>query len=458
MRHTQHSAARNFPLCRAVTFNHLVEVLPPSLIADALAQTGVAPARVRRLDLLCTYFLVIAMHLFGRMRLGEVLATLCHTARLARPGYEPVAGDAAITYRRQQLGVRPLVALCRQLCRPLATPTTPGAFLGPWRLMAIDGTVFDVPDTAQNRRVFGGPSNQHGHSAYPQLRAVALVECGTHAIVDVGCWPYRTSEYTGLTRLLRSVTPDMLILLDRGLHSAAWIAACRARGAHVLARLPSNVRVRKLRRLPDGSWLAELPPQDRGGQRQRAPLPVRYIEYTSDDPQAAGTVYRLITTLLDHDAYPAPQLAALYHERWEVETTFDELKTHLDLADHPFRSKTPLGVVQEFYGLVLAHYVVRGLMHASAVEGQVDPDRLSFVRAVRVLERYLPDCQRAAPEDLPRLAARIRAEMRERLLPPRQQRTNPRVVKRRGSTFPTKPHATTPARLRRPIPELIRLI
>ena len=273
MPHTAHSAARNVPLCRAVTLNHLVEVLPQSLIIDVLAQTGVQPERVRRLDLICTYQLVIAMHLAHRTRLGDVLETLSHTARLARPGHETVAGDAAITYRRQQLGVRPLRTLFRQFCRPVATPDTPGAFLGPWRLMAIDGTTFDLPDTRRNRQAFGGPRNQHGDSAYPQLQAVVLVECGTHAIVDAGCWPYRTSEHTGLTRMLRSLKPDMLVLLDRGLHSANWIAQCRATGAHVLARLPVTIQVRKIRRLPDGSWLAELPPPRPGRPAPARPPP-----------------------------------------------------------------------------------------------------------------------------------------------------------------------------------------
>lgn len=454
---TLHSAARNLPLCRAVTVNHLVEVLPPSVITDTLAHTGVAPARIRRLDLVCTYFLVIVMHLAPRVRLSEVLETLCHTARLARPRHEPVAGDAAITNRRRQLGIRPLVALVRQLCRPLATPATVGAYLGTLRLMTVDGTVFDVPDTPPNRRTFGGPQNQYGAGAYPQLRAVALIECGTHAIVDAGCWPYRVSEHTGLWRMLRSVTPDMLILLDRGLYSADWLLACRARGAQVLARLACSIRVRKLRRLSDGSWLAEMLPQDRGGQRHRTPLRVRYLEYTLDDPQAEGTVYRLVTTVLDAEAYPAQTLAVCYHERWEAETTFDELKNHLDLAHHPFRSRTPWGVVQEFYGLLLAHYVVRSLIHASAVEGQIDPDRISFVRAVRVLQRYLPDCQRASGEELRHLAALIRLDIRARLLPPRCDRANPRVVKRRASHFPTKKYVARPGRVRRPFTELIRL-
>lgn len=459
MSRTQHSVARNLPLCHGVTLNHLAEVLPQSCILDALEQEHCFPTRIKRLDLACTFLLVIAMHLFTRKRLGDVLRDLLHTLRLRweLSGAKPVAGDSAIWNRRQQLGVRPVVTLFRQLAKPLATPTTRGAFLGAYRLAALDGTTFALPNTRENVRAFGGPANQHGPTAWPQLRAVFLIECGTHAVLDAGCWPYATSEYPCARRLLRSLTPDMLVLYDRGLHSYELCRLFQQRGAHFLGRIPVNVRITRLQRLPDGSWLADLPAPARGDQRHQPPLRVRLIEYTLDDPEADGEVYRLITDVLDYATDPADTLACTYHERWEAENTIDELKTHLDVEQRPFRSQRPLGVVQEFYGLLLAHYVVRALMHASAVEGDLDPDRLSFVHAVRVLQRYLPDCQRATAVELPRLAAWIRHELRENLLPPRRDRCNPRAVKQRRTRFPPKkPEAR--GRYRRPIYEILHLI
>lgn len=460
MARTQHSAAPHAPLCRAVSLPHLAAALPPSAIQDVLAREGLVTQRVQRLDLDCTTLLIIAMHLDTRQRLGEVLRDLCHTVRIAdEPDVAlPVAGDAAIWYRRQQVGIRPLASLFHDLARPLATPQTRGAFLGDYRLVALDGTTFNLADTVENRRAFGGPKNQHGDTALPQLRAMLLAECGTHAVVDAGCWPYATSEHPCARRLVRSITDDMLVLYDRGLHSFELLTLVQARGAHFLGRLPAAVQPTRIAHLPDGSWLADLTPPDQGGPlRHLPPLRVRLIEYTIDDPEAEPGGYRLITDVLDHTLYPAFTLALTYHERWEVENLIDEVKTHMDLEHHPFRSKRPLGVRQEFYGLLIAHFVVRGLMHASAVEADLDPDRLSFVHALRVLDRYLPDCQRASDAELPRLATWIRYELRECLLPPRRHRCNPRAVKQRRSRFAPK-RANARGRLRRPIYEILTLI
>ena len=432
-------------------------MLPPTTVTDVLARERVVTPRVRRLDLVCTLLLLIAMHLEPRMRLRDVLRTLLHTARLQQEVPDPVPGDSAICYRRQQLGGRPLVALYHQVAQPLATPRTPGAFLGAYRLVTLDGTTFALPDTPALRRTYGSSANQHGAGSYPHLRAVLLVECGTHAILDAGCWPYAVGEPTGAHRLVRSLTPDMLVLLDCGLHSYDLLTAIQAQGAHVLGRIASNRTVQKQTVLPDGSWLVDLWPPDQGGSRHLPPLRLRLIEYTIDDPQADGQVYRVLTTLLDADAYPAHTLAVTYHERWEGESTLDEVKTHLDLPQQPFRSQTPLGVVQEFYGLVLAHYLVRALMHASAVEADLDPDRLSFVHAVRVLRRYLSDAQRLPLAAVAHLGRRLRAELREQWVPPRRDRANPRCVKRARSSFPMN-RTRAPGRLRRPFAELIQLI
>jgi hypothetical protein len=436
----------------------LSTVITPAAVDAALTATGRATLRVRKLTLRLILWLVIAMNLWTAQGLGAVLATLLHTLRLDAPTPEAVPGDSAISYRRAQLGVRPLWHLFRHVCRPLAPPDLPGAFVANLRLMIIDGTTYDLPETPANARAFGYSANQYRQSAFPQMQTVALLEAGTHAIVDAVAYAGRTSEQRGVRTLLRSVTAGMLLLLDRGLHSYDHLVACRARQAHVLGRLPANVTLAPGERLPDGTVRTELRPAGRGGRSAPTPLPVRLIHYTIDDPQAAGTTYRLVTTLLDASVAPAHALAVLYHERWEAELTFDELKTHQRLPAHPFRSQTPAGVLQEFYGLLLAHYALRALMVQSGVVDGHDPDRLSFTQAVQIVQRYLPDCHRARGAERRRLHTWLLADLRTHLLPPRRSRANPRVVKRRRSNFPTKQRPPTDFRTRRPVPELIRLI
>ncbi len=216
------------------------------------------------------------------------------------------------------------------------------------------------------------------------MQAVYLTECGTHAVIDAGFWPCHTSERVGGFRLLRSITAEMLVMWDRGFHDYALFRAARRRGAHVLARLPAHVQPEIVQPLPDGSYLARLHCPDKEGRAAGEHLLVRIIEYTVSDPALVGygERHRIITTLLDYEQAPASEVAWAYHERWETLMTIDEIDTHQRGANRPLRLQKPVGVIQELYSLLLAHYVLRYLMHEAALLGQVAPTRLSFTHAL----------------------------------------------------------------------------
>lgn len=322
----------------------------------------------------------------------------------------------------------------------MATEATAGAFLCGLRLMALDSTTEEVADTPENVRAFGRPGTDRGPAAFPQVQGVYLVESGSHAIVDAGFWPCRSSADDGARRLLRSVTPDMLVMWDSGLHSFDLAQGTRAKGAHFLGRVPSGVTFRPVRSLADGSYLAFIRPSDQRRRRSGERLLVRVIEYTLTDPALPGygEVHRLMTSLLDAVQCPALTLVCAYHERWEIELTVDELDTHQRLAQHPLRSQKPTGVLQELYGLLIAHYAVRHTMHEAALQAGLDPDRLSFVHAIRLICQAVPEFQMVVPEQHPTLYARLLRDIARQRLPERANRLNPRVVKRKMSNFHRK--------------------
>jgi hypothetical protein len=425
----------------ALTVDALHRVIPPAVIAEVLVAERVRHQRERRMTAALTVWLVIALHLFPTVAVSGVFRKLARGLRLFWPDPEvPLPKDSALAYRRQQLGARPMVALFHQVCRPIATPQTRGAFLFGLRLMAIDGTTEDVPDTPANAKAFGRHTSDRGASAFPQLQGVYLVECGTHGVIDAGFWPCHTSERVGGFRLLRSVTRDMLLMWDRGFHDFDMVVAARQRRAHVLGRLPAQVKPIPLRTLPDGSVLAYLLPSDDARRRRGERILVRVITYTITNPDlpGAGEEHRLITTLLNPRVAPAHKIACTYHERWEIEITIDEIDTHQRLVGRPLRSRTPMGVIQELYGLLLAHYAVRVLMHEAALSVDVDPDRLSFVHALEIVRDAVPEFQQVPPAQHPALYTRMLREIAAKRLPERHLRVNPRVVKRKMSKFKLK--------------------
>lgn len=432
----------------ALTMDAVASVVAPELVRQILAAHGCQTRRKRKLDMPTTVWTLIGMYLYGQCGLEGALHQLMHGPRLvgAQP-QAPLAGRSALTYRRQHVSVPAMAALCRAICRPLATPRTVGAFRFGLRLMAVDGTVDAVADTPENAAVFGRAKGRHGTSAYPQVRGVHLVECGTHALVDATFWPYGVSEHRGAARLMRSVAADWLLMWDAGLHSFDLFAATRQRQAHVLARLPKGVKVTPLAVFADGSWLADLRPTDWARRRAGEHVRVRVIEYVLNDAALSPkrTRYRLATTLLDPECYPARDLAETFHARWEFEGALDQIETHQRVHALPVRAQSPRHVLQELYALVIAHFIFRALMHEAAVRAYLAPSALSFMRALDIIRHAITDFQILAPHSHPALLRRLFADLTgpSARLPPRRCRMARRVIKRRVSKFLPK-HSVGP--------------
>ena len=349
--------------------------------------------------------------------------------------------------------------LAEQVVQLLGTPDTPGAFYKGWRLMAIDGFVVDLPDTPANERVFGRPNGGRAEGAFPQARVLALCETGSHIFYRWQIKPLCRGEISMAAVLLRHLQPDMLLLWDRNFLSFKNVKAVKDQDAQLLARIKNGPVFEPTEVLPDGSYLSKIYPASWYRERDRGGIEVRIIEYKLEGTGHAeeGKVHRLLTTLLDAEKYPAEELIILYHERWEEELAIDELKTHLKEKPE-LRSKTPAGVVQEIEGLLLAHYVVRKVMHQAAGREGLDPQRLSFVATLKILRCRLPE----APKNGNNKVAQkqwweaLLAEVGEEVLPERQPRVNPRVIKRKMSKWQKKrPCHRKPPQPTRPFRECI---
>ena len=320
----------------------------------------------------------------------------------------------------------------------MATHQTKEVFYGGCRLMGIDGAVLDLPDTPADAPTFGRPKGPRADAAFPQVRLLALCELGTHAVCGLAIKPIRHGEAPMLGQLLDDLGPGMLLIWDRGFFGFDLIdSVCRPAQGHLLARAKSNAILRPIRHLADGSYLSRIYPTQADRRRDMRGRDVRVIEYTHDDPNrpGAGERHRLITDLLNPEDLPALEAPLAYHERWEQELAFDEIKTHLSGREVPIRSKTPAGVVQEIYGLMLAHYVVRRVMHDAAVVAMHDPDRLSFIDSLRVLQCRLPE---SPGLEIETWYQSLLKEIRRQILRPRRDRWYARVIKKKMSNWPKK--------------------
>jgi hypothetical protein len=360
------------------------------LVDEVVADCGRTEQRNRSLPARAMAYFSIGMALHSEGSYEDVLALL--TDGLAwTSGEEPMVlpSKSAVFQARARLGPEPLQVLFTRVAAPMAGAKTPGAFLGGRRLMAIDGTCLDVADTPENATHFGRPGVMKGEqAAFPQARVVAVAECGTHAIVDAAVGKYTTAENTLTVELIDRLQPGTLLLADRGFCGFPLWSRAAATGADLLWRANSTLKPRPIETLADGSWLAELRPSGNAG-RKTTPLTIRVIEYRIDDGRTNDEPYRLFTTILDPDDVSALDLAAAYTQRWEIESAFDELKTHQRGPRTVLRSKSPDLVLQEVWGHLCCHYAIRTLMWEAADQVGVDPDRVSFVAALRIARRSI---------------------------------------------------------------------
>lgn len=378
--------------------------IPSESIASAIESTQSERQRNRKLPTHLMVALIIAMSLWSKDSIEDVLANLVHGlssqwVRLSQRWKKP--SKSSISEARQQIGPQVMSQLFHLVARPLGTEQTPGAFLKGLRLMAVDGTAFDLPDTDENARVFGYPGTRAGTEAsFPKARLVLLVEAGTHLITDALLSPYRMGERRKALKLLRSVEPGMLLMWDRGLHSFKMVKGTQEQGSHFLGRVPKNVKFEVVKTFEDGSFLSWIAPDRKSKKKGAERIPIRVIEYTIEEKGVEQT-YRLITNLMDITVFGALLLAQEYHQRWEVENTLDEFKTHLNGRKTPIRSKYPRGVVQEIYGWLLGHWAVRSLMFQAAQQQGLSPLRLGFTGTLRVVRRAMAQFQQSTPAEIP---------------------------------------------------------
>jgi hypothetical protein len=374
-----------------ISLGVLTKAFPDSAIAAVLARTGKSSIRQRDLPAQVVVYYVIALALYMQSSYREVLRCLLEGVQWLR---DPsvgvrVAGKSGISQARTRLGWEPLQQLHDELVKPIAVRVTRGAWYRTWRLVSLDGSTFEVADEKANEEAFSRPGASRGTSAYPQIRFVSLVENGTHVLFGSQMDSYRTGEITLAKAVLPRLGKGMLCLADRNFFGFDLWQLARGTGADLLWRMKKNMRMAREKLLADGSYLSHAYPSERDWRHKTNGIVLRVIDYRLEGIEGSEPIYRLATTILDPGKAAAGELAALYQERWEIETAFDELKTHLRGAHIVLRSKTPDLVRQEFYGLMLAHFAIRGLMHEAALKADQDPDRLSFLHAVRVIRRKL---------------------------------------------------------------------
>ena len=374
-----------------ISLGVLTRMFPLAAVQAVLGGTRKTSVRQRDLPAHVVVYYVIALALYMQSSYREVLRCLLEGIQwLLGPGATvKVTGKSGISQARTRLGWEPLQQLHDGIVKPIAVRSTKGAWYRTWRLVSVDGSTLDTADEKENEKAFGRPSASRGKSAFPQVRFVSLVENGTHVLFGTRMGGVDTGEITLAKQVLSALAKGMLCLADRNFFGFELWNQARSTGAELLWRIKKNLRLPCEKRLPDGSYLSRVyasPKEQRHGQNG---VVVRVVEYRLEGIPGAEPIYRLLTTILDHEVAPATELAALYHERWEIETALDELKTHLRGSRIVLRSKTPDLVRQEFYGLMMAHFAVRGLMHEAALRADEDPDKLSFLHAVRVVRRKI---------------------------------------------------------------------
>lgn len=376
-----------------ISFAVISRFIPCDKILSVLDSSNKGTKRSRLLPAHIMIYYIIALGFYFESSSRDVLRFLLGSLRdlLPEGSSIPTACKSAISQARTRIGKEPIIKLYDEIVQPIAIEKTEGAYYKNRLLVAIDGSKLDVADTEENTNYFGkqkyGRSDGlKGEGAFPLMRYVSLVEVGTHVIFETVYSKFSTSEYNLGKMILEKVKPNMLVLADRMYFTYENLKLSLEKGADLLWRIKKNTKLKIIEVLPDGSSLAKIYPSERDWKNNTNGIKVRLIEYRI---KGKNELYRLITTMLNHNEAPAEELAALYSERWTVETVYDELKNHTREKRVLLKSKTPELVIQEFYGLLLAHYAIRGVMHEAALQTKLPPDRLSFVHSVRVVRRKL---------------------------------------------------------------------
>lgn len=396
-----------------VSLGTLTRIIPRYVVDEILVETQTREKRTRSLPAHVVVYFVLALALFTD-GYEEVIRKLVNGLRFARTWNRSwaVPSTGALSQARTRLGEAPLRTLFTRVAVPLAKAGTPGAWLGGWRVMAIDGVMLDLPETPANLSCYDKPVGGT-RRPFPQLRAVGLCEVGTHAVLDAELGSIHDGERALAGPLVRSLTPDMLVTADRGFYSYQMWREYAATGAALLWRLSSTTKLEAITTLPDGSYIAEITAKHARGAAYRIDadkiedlhlathMRVRVIEYHitghSDDASASDS-FRLITTICDPEQASARELAEAYHQRWELESAFKEIEVYLR-AGRGIRSKTPELVRQEVWGLFLTHYAVRAFMAEAADTVEMDPDRLSFTRTLHIVRRRITDPAAFSPQN-----------------------------------------------------------
>ena len=373
----------------------LARVFPPDAVHGVLNEHGRNSQRVRSFPAVAGMYYCMALSLYPEAAYEEVFAVVAQGLAWASGAAEPaLVNKSSISGLRIRLGAAPLADLVERCCVALATEREhPEAFYAGRRLVAIDGSCFELPDEVDNAAHFGYPGSRtsvSGHAGYPQARCVVLVECATHAILGANIGPYRSGEWELCTALLPRLGPGMLCMADRGFNGVEHWRQASATGAELLWRCSDTRELPVQQLLSDGSFLSSIAPSSAARAAGATAITVRVIEYAMPADDQALPRYRLLTTLLDPKSAPALELARLYHQRWQIEAVFDELKTHLRQSRRVLRSKTPELVKQEFYGWVAAHYAVRWLLHQGASRHRLPHAELSFKGHLELLRRAQP--------------------------------------------------------------------
>jgi len=438
----------------------LTRIVSSGLVRDVLRATERDNPRACRLSHEVTTWILLAMGILTDL---PIRAVYQHARRL-QPG-EAIPTRGALCVARQRLGVAPLRALFHRVVRPLTDDQLPGSTLGGLRLVGMDSTKLDIPDTPANEAAFGRPTGGRGDGAFPQVHKLSLVELGSRAELAFVVKPCQRNEAVIAWGLRRHVGPGMLLLADREFFSFPLWQAFLTRGCQLLWRGKTNLVLEPIEVLSDGSYLTKVYPRPRDRTHDRRGVVVRVIKYTLDDPQRVGhqETHILLTSLLDAEAFPAVDLILGYHQRWEHELMFDEQKTHHDPVRPgkaaQLRSGTPAGIVQELYALSLGHFVTQALRVAAARQEPIDPDRISFTGTLRVLRCRLPECASCQPAALALWYRRLLWEISGQTIEPRRPRINPRVVKHQVSNYAKKHpyHRGTPS-ARKPFLETVVML